>query len=159
VYNESDLSKEQNNITVTIKDKIRQLQSIDVNALTDAAIIENKDSILDANRSQMYDRGQIDVTRPDYREKYAASTIKQKRKKARFPKTDFITLKWEGDFHDSMKLLIFQDTIVIQADDLKWANWLEDRFSNALGLTEDSLKVIRDKVKLSFMKLLQYELR
>jgi hypothetical protein len=53
---------------------------------------------------------------------------------------------------------MFKDKIVIQADDLKWANWLEDRFNNALGLTEESLKIIRDKVKTSFIKLLRYEL-
>lgn len=143
---------------MTVKEKIRQLQAISVDAITDAAIIENKDDILNANRDQMYERGQIDVQRPGYREKYAASTIKQKRKSARFPKTDFITLKWTGDFHDSLKLLLFKDKVVIQSDDLKWANWLETRFNNALGLTEESLKAIRDKVKLSFIKLLRYEL-
>ena len=143
---------------MTIGEKIKQLQAISVNSLTDAAIIENKDTILDANRTQMYDRGQIDVQRPDFREKYAASTIRQKRKTARFPKTDFITLKWTGDFHDSLKLLIFEDKIVIQSDDLKWANWLETRFNNALGLTDESLKGIRDKVKTSFLKLMRNEL-
>lgn len=143
---------------MTVKEKIRQLQAISIDTIVDAAIIENKDDILDANRTQMYDRGQIDVQRPDYREKYAASTIKRKRKSAKFPKTDFITLKWDGDFHDSLKLLMFKDKIVIQSDDLKWANWLEDRFNNALGLTEENMKVIRDKVKISFIKLLRYEL-
>jgi hypothetical protein len=143
---------------MTVKEKIRQLQAISVDAITDAAIIENKDDILNANRDQMYERGEIDVQRPGYREKYAASTIKQKRKSARFPKTDFITLKWTGDFHDSLKLLLFKDKIVIQSDDMKWANWLETRFNNALGLTEESLKAIRDKIKLSFIKLIRYEL-
>ena len=143
---------------MTIRDKIKQLQSIDINAITDAAIIENEEDILNANRDQMYERGQIDVQKPDYREKYAASTIRQKRKTARFPKTDFITLKWTGEFHDSLKLLIFKDKIVIQSDDLKWANWLEDRFKNALGLTSDSLSAIRDKVKSSFLNIIRNEL-
>ena len=141
-----------------VGDKIKQLQAIDVNRVVDAAIIDNKGDILDANRTQMYDRGVIDVQRPEYRERYAASTIRQKRKTAKFPKTEFITLKWEGDFHDSLKLLIFDDKIVIQSDDLKWANWLEERFQNALGLTETSLKVIRDKVKNSFIKIFRNEL-
>jgi len=144
---------------MTIKNKIKQLQAIDINRLVDAAIIDNKTEILDANREQMYDRGVVDVKRPAFKERYAASTIRQKRKKAHFPKTDFITLKWDGDFHDSLKLLVFDDKIVIQSDDLKWANWLEDRFNNALGLTEESLKTIRDKVKTSFLKILHDELR
>lgn len=143
---------------MTIRDKIKQLQAIDINAITDAAIIENEEDILNANRDQMYERGQIDVQKPDYREKYAASTIRQKRKTARFPKTDFITLKWTGEFHDSLKLLIFKDKIVIQSDDLKWANWLEERFKNALGLTADSLSAIRDKVKSSFINIIRNEL-
>lgn len=143
---------------MTIRDKIKQLQAIDVDAIVDAAIVENEEAILNANRDQMYERGQIDVQKPDYREKYAASTIRQKRKTARFPKTDFITLKWTGEFHDSLKLLIFKDKIVIQSDDLKWANWLEERFKNALGLTSDSLSVIRDKVKSSFLNILHNEL-
>ena len=143
---------------MTIRDKIKQLQAIDINAITDAAIIENEEDILNANRDQMYERGQIDVQKPDYREKYAASTIRQKRKMARFPKTDFITLKWTGEFHDSLKLLIFKDKIVIQSDDLKWANWLEDRFKNALGLTAESLSAIRDKVKSSFLNIIRNEL-
>ena len=143
---------------MTIRDKIKQLQSIDVNALTDAAIIENKDEILNANRDQMYERGEIDVKRPDFREKYAASTIRQKRRTARFPKTDFITLKWTGEFHDSLKLLLFKDKIVVQSDDLKWSNWLETRFQNALGLTAESLSAIRDKIKVSFLNIMRNEL-
>lgn len=142
-----------------INDKIKQLEAIDVNALVDEAIIDNEDVILDANREQLYERGTIDVTRPNYKEKYAASTVARKRKTAKFPKTDFITLKWNGDFHDSFKLIIFKDKIVIQSDDLKWANFLENRFSNALGLTKDNLSKVRDKIHESFMKGLRDDLR
>ncbi len=143
-----------------ISDKIKQLQAISVNKLTDAAIIENETAILDANRSQLYDKGQIDVNRPDIKEKYAASTIKQKRRTAKFPKTDFITLKWMGTLHESFKLFILDDFIAIRPMDIKWGLYIGDnpRFENALGLTAESLKGIRDKVKTSFLKLIRNEL-
>ena len=145
---------------MTVKEKIRQLQAISVDAIMDAAIIENEDAIVDANRDQLYKRGEIDVTDPSHREKYAASTIKQKRRTARFPKTDFVTLKWTGTMHDSFKLFILKDFIAIRPTDIKWGLYIEgnDRFENAIGLTEESLKGIRDKVKTSFLKLLRYEL-
>ena len=139
-------------------DKIKQLEAINVPELIDTAIIDNEEGIINANRDQLYEYGQIDVNRPSYKEKYAASTIARKRRSAKFPKTEFITLKWSGDFHESFKLLMFKDKIVIQSDDLKWANFLENRFGNALGLTPKSLAVIRDDVKNSFIKLLKDEL-
>ena len=145
---------------MTIRDKIKQLQSIDVDAIVDSAIVENEEEILNANRDQMYERGQIDVQRPDYKGKYAASTMRQKRRTARFPKTDFITLKWMGEFHDSLKLFIFKDFIAIRAMDIKWGLYIseDDRFKNALGLTKDSLSAIRDKIKVSFLNTFRNEL-
>ncbi len=145
---------------MTIGEKIKQLQAISVNRLTDAAIMDNEAAILDANRSQLYERGQIDVTEPSRREKYAASTIKQKRRTAKFPKTDFITLKWTGTLHESFKLFILDNFIAIRPMDIKWGLYIGDnpRFENALGLTDESLKGIRDKVKTSFLKLMRNEL-
>jgi hypothetical protein len=91
------------------------------------------------NRSQMYDNGVMDVNKPEQREKYSPATAKAK-KRAPFPKTDFITLKWMGRFHEALKLIIFKDTFVISSDNKIWANYLETqtRFQSALGMTEKS---------------------
>ena len=145
---------------MTIGEKIKQLQAISVNRLTDAAIIENEDAIVEANRTQLYEHGVINVNQPSIKEKYAESTKKRKRKVARFPKTDFITLKWSGTMHESFKLFILDDFIAIRTMDIKWGLYIEGnpRFENAMGLTEESLKGIRDKVKTSFLKLMRNEL-
>jgi len=143
---------------MSLKNKIERIKAISVEAVVDNAILATSDDILNANRNQMYERGVVDIKNPTKKEKYATSTIRQKRRTAKFPNTDFITLKWDGDFHDSLKLLMFKDKIVIQSDDLKWANWLESRF-NALGLTEDSLSPIRDKIRNEVIKNIRNELR
>ena len=145
---------------MTIRDKIKQLQSIDVNALTDAAILDNEAAFLEANRTQLYDHGIVDVTKPDRRESYAESTKKRKRKTAKFPKTDFITLKWSGVLHESFKLFILKDFIAIRPMDIKWGLYIQDneRFGNAMGLTAENLSAIRDKIKVSFLNIMRNEL-
>jgi hypothetical protein len=58
--------------------------------------------------------------------------------------------------------LIFDKKIVIQAKDLKWSNYLEKmggmRFSNALGLTEESKEMLRDKIKPIIIEKIRHEL-
>jgi hypothetical protein len=53
-----------------------------------------------------------------------------------------------GDFFDKFKMVLFKDRFVITSDDAKWGDYLEPnpRFENALGLTEDSIKKVRDMV-------------
>lgn len=129
--------------------KIKRLQSVDLHQIINDATKEKKDQIIQLNQDQMWKSGVMDINKPGKKLKYAASTIKQKKKKATFKKTSFITLRWFGDFYDSMKLLFFKDRFVIQSDDLKWANWLEiqDRFSNALGLTDKSMAALKRILK------------
>jgi len=131
-----------------ISDKIKQLRAIDIDKILDESLRESEKDILDLNRDQLYDDGVINVNNPSQREYYAPQTIAQKKKKAAFKKTDFVTLKWTGDFYEKFKILIFRDSFVISSTDLKWANYLEpnSRFGNALGLTENSLKKVRDMI-------------
>lgn len=137
-----------------ISDKIRQLKSLDIDRALDDSLKENEKEIVALAQSQMYDKGIMNVQNPSVKEKYAPGTIAQKKKKARYPKTDFITLRWMGDFYESMKLIIFKEVFVIGATDLKWVNYLEPnpRFENALGLTEDSIKKVRDFVLPGILK-------
>lgn len=145
---------------MVISEKIARLEKIDINKIVDDSIREIEKFILELNQKQLYEEGVIDVTKPDKREHYAASTIRQKKKSATFKKTDFITLRWDGDFYDSFRLIIFDKFFVIQARDLKWANWLEPnpRFENALGLTEESKQEVRDIILPVFLKRIKSEL-
>ena len=130
---------------MTITEKLSHLTAITILILFDEVLKENEDMILDMNRDQMYEDGTVNVEVPNGREQYAPSTIKAKRK-APFPKTDFITLKWFGTFYSEMKLIIFRDYFVIQSDNSVWANFLEpqNRFGKALGLTERSKDTLRE---------------
>jgi hypothetical protein len=143
---------------VSIEGKIKTLENIDINKIVDDSIKEIEKFILELNREQLYEKGIIDVNNPGQREQYAASTIRQKKKKAKFKKTDFITLRWDGDFYDSFKVIILKEVFIIQATDLKWANWLEPRFGGALGLTDESKNSLRDEILPVFIRRIKNEL-
>ena len=114
-------------------------------------IKDNESEILAMNRDQMWEDGIVDVKR-NLQWDYQPSTIKQKKRKAKFKRTDHITLKWTGSFHDKMKLIIKPKSFIITSTDEKWTqfssgNWGEGRFKNALGLTKKSLSQLRELVR------------
>lgn len=131
-----------------VGDMIRKLQSIDINRILDDSIREIENFIIELNRVQLYEKGEIDVNNPGKREQYAESTKRLKQKKATFKKTEFITLRWTGDFYETFKVIIFDKEFIISATDLKWANWLEPnpRFGDALGLTEESKDRLKEEI-------------
>lgn len=132
---------------MTISEKLSHLKAINIEKWFDDILKDKEPEIINMAQSQMYDSGIMNV-RTEKKEKYALSTVRAKRK-APFPKTEFITLKWFGDFHSSLKLLIFRDKFVISSDNLTWANYLEtqSRFMSALGLTKKSKSELRDIVQ------------
>ena len=83
---------------MVITDKLKRIETLNINRIIDEALKEVENFILDLNREQLYEKGEIDVTRPGLKEHYAEGTIRQKRKKAKFKKTEFVTLRWEGSF-------------------------------------------------------------
>lgn len=119
----------------------------------DEVLEDNEKEILDMNRSQMYDEGVLNVNNPSIKEKYSPSTIKAKRR-APFNKTEHITLKWTGKFHEDLKLIIFKDKFVIASNNKIWGNYLEpqSRFGSALGLTEKSKKELRETARDEMIK-------
>ena len=129
--------------------KIKRLQSVDLHQIVNDAAMKAEQQIIMLNQDQMYNEGVLDVEKPNRKEKYAASTIRQKKRKAKYKKTEFITLRWFGDFYDAMKIIFFKDRFVLASDDLKWANWLEpqDRFGHALGLTDKSRSILKTILK------------
>jgi hypothetical protein len=132
---------------MTVTDKLSHLRAINLRTLFDTVLRENETTICDLNRDQMYEEGVMNVKTGE-KEQYAASTKKAKRK-APFPKTEFITLKWMGTFHESLKLMIYKDTFVVQSPNKIWGNYLEPqaRFGSALGLTKESKSDLRDLVR------------
>ena len=112
----------------------------------------NREEILDMNRNQMWEEGVVDVNNPQAILSYAPSTIKQKRKRAKYKRIDHITLKDMGKFHAKLKLIIKNDYFVITSTDDKWGHfssgdWGGGRFQNALGLTEKNKSVLRGYIK------------
>jgi hypothetical protein len=143
---------------MNIEKKIKRLQSINIEDVLDLAVRDNEKAMLDLNREQMYEQGVMNV-KTEKREIYSPSTVRQK-KTAPFNKTSHVTLKWTGEFHESLKLFIFKAFYIISSKDLKWSRWLEpnERFANALGLTEESMGKFRSLVKPSFIRILKKEL-
>lgn len=114
-------------------------------------IKDNEPEILAMARDQMYEEGIVDVNNPSSILHYAPSTIKQKKKRAKFKRTDHITLKDQGDFHKKMKLKIEPDQFIITSTDSKWpkfssGEWGQGRFENALGLTKKSIGELRELI-------------
>ena len=115
-------------------------------------IRDNTLEILAMNRDQMWEEGIVDVNNPRAILSYAPSTARQKKKRARYKRTDHITLKWTGSFHDKMKLVIKATEFWISSTDKKWSKfssgeWGQGRFQNALGLIKKSLSQLRELIK------------
>jgi hypothetical protein len=144
---------------MTIADKLSRLRAISIVTLFDEVLKENEEDILNWNRDQMYEEGVVNVKQPGKKEKYSPATIRAK-KKAPFPKTDFVTLKWMGNFHKDLKLIIFKDKFVISSDNRIWGNYLEPnpRFTSALGLTEKSKSELRELSRDEVIKKIKNEL-
>lgn len=117
-------------------------------------VAKEQEYIIELNQSQMYDKGVLDVTQPQRKERYADSTKAQKKKRATYKKVDFITLKWAGEFYRQMKVLLFNDKFILSSDNLIWAKYLEpqERFENALGLTEENKDKLRKKLKKRWLR-------
>ena len=143
---------------MTITDKLSRLTAINLGTLLDTVLRDNEDYICDLTRNQMYEDGVMNV-RTGKHERYAESTKRAKRR-APFNKTEFVTLKWFGEFHESLKILIFKDYFVINSANKTWGNYLEPnpRFENALGLTKESKSELRELVRDELIKKLRREL-
>ena len=143
---------------MTIIEKLSRLRAINLRTLFDTILRDNEDYICNLNRDQMYDEGVMNV-RTGQKEKYAASTIKAKHR-APFPKTDFVTLKWKGEFHNTLKLQILKDTFFIMSHHGIWNKYLEPqkRFESALGLTKESKSELRDLVRDELIRKIRNEL-
>lgn len=106
--------------------------------------------ILNLNRiDQLFDKG-IDSTGESLGE-YSANTIEgtpnYEGKKSKGQPYDRITLKDEGLFYDSFLFVIGADYFGIDADQIRGdTNLFDDFGKDILGLTEESLEKLREKL-------------
>ena len=110
-------------------------------------IKDNTPEILALNRDQMWEEGIVDVNNPSAILQYAPSTVAAKKKRARYKRTDHITLKWTGDFHKGMFIKQEPDQFTIMSKNVPYPGFMDGRFGNALGLTEKSKEELRKLIK------------
>ena len=109
-------------------------------------IKDNEKEIIALNRDQMWEQGIVDINNPSAM-MYAPSTVKAKKRYAKYKRTDHITLKWTGDFHKGLKLKIEPEQFTIYSTNVPYPGFMDGRFGNALGLTEESKNELRELVK------------
>jgi len=110
-------------------------------------IKDNEPEIIAMNRDQMWEDGIVDVNNPSAILEYAPSTLRSKKKRARYKRTDHITLKWSGDFHKGMKLKMEPEQFTIISTKLPYQGFMDGRFGNALGLTNENKEELRKLIK------------
>lgn len=130
---------------------IRALESIKIMPIVDESLRKDEAVIIKMNQDQMYEKGVVNIDRPTDKQRYAARTIKTKKKHARFPKTDFVTLKWDGTFHESLRLDVRSDEVEIISDDPKYESELAPRY-NPLGLTDENWDIVKEDIKDNIIK-------
>jgi len=131
-----------------MKKKLARIRKYsNISGVLNGIIKDNEAEILALNRDQMWEEGITDVNNPEAILNYQPSTIKSKKKRAKFKRTDHITLKWKGDFHKGMKIKYEPDQFTIISTNLPYTGFMSGRFGNALGLTENSLSELRELVK------------
>lgn len=133
-----------------IRELIDSLKSLDINELLNEILrdVSVQRFILDLNREdQLFDRG-IDAkgTRlSSIGGKYSPVTLRLS--KTRKKSLSDINLKDTGDFYASFKIKLNPKSFDIDADTIKESTDLMDRWGkDILGLTEDSLEKLREKV-------------
>ncbi len=128
-----------------------RIKSLTVNELL-IVLSQNKeftDLIIELNtQKQLFEKG-IDSTGrtlEDIGGFYSFETVKIKREKGQ--PTDRVTLKDSGDFYNSFRVFLNSDGFIITADTIKDTDNLIERWgADILGLTDESLSVLRDKAK------------
>ena len=138
-----------------VKSRLKKLRKLsDMSVVLNQILKSLEKDILNLNRDQMYEDGIMDIKNPSAILHYAPSTIKNKKGRAKYNRVDHITLKWEGDFHKTLKIKYDKDSVLIYSEDGKWKAYLQPqtRFENALGLTDASLSLLRDWITTELIK-------
>ena len=110
-------------------------------------IKDNEPEIIAMNRDQMWEDGIVDVNNPSAILDYAPSTVQSKKRRARYKRTDHITLKWSGDYHKGMKIKQEPEQFTIISTKVPYPGFMDGRFGNSLGLIEENKEELRQLIK------------
>jgi hypothetical protein len=117
------------------------LYIINRSKIIEEVLNELKDDIAEMNRQQML-RGETSKGGPILPE-YADSYLKTKRK---LSQPSYVTLFKTGDFHSSIKTEVTRKRFELIATDEKTEKLLAKYGEDVLGLNDQNLKIIKDKI-------------
>ena len=123
---------------------MKRLTSVTPEELLKSALEEPliESQIIDLNQKQLYEQGVESDGTPTG--DYSLRTVNEKISAGE--PYDHVTLKDTGDFYDSMKVELTDNSAVITGDMQKPDRDLEEGWPKALGLTEESLNEIKPDV-------------
>lgn len=133
----------------TVEDLILKLKSLPefTKAAAGDSIVDNKDDILDLNKAQMLVLG----ADSDGAQLGQYSPFSKEERKKKGLQTDYIDLRFTGEFQDKMSLNKIDDlSYEIDSTDPKWNDKLRPRWPDALGLDSDNeerlTKILTDHI-------------
>lgn len=121
--------------------KLKALPTV-VEKVADIAIEENESDIVALNIAQMVVLG-VDNEGVQLGE-YAPMSVQIREEEEL--QTDYIDLRFTGDFQESIELNATAEGFEIDATDSKWKNHIERRFPDALGLTDENEDRLTDVI-------------
>ena len=128
------------------------LKQLDVYEIAVSVLEELDGFMADLNREQLAKKG-VNSDGSDIRPEYSGVTEILKRSKSGTAGiTSHVTLFDTGDFHKSIFAEIFPDEVIMDATDSKLFD-LEAKYGDKiLGLTDESIKKVREKFNPLFIK-------
>lgn len=130
----------------TVEDLIIKLKELPqfIEEVVDNYLTDNEEDVLDLNKAQLLNAG-VDSEGVPLGE-YSARTKEERQKKGL--QTDFIDLRYTGEFQDKMDLIKTGEAErTLTSTDSKWQSGeLSDRFPDAIGLTPVSEDILTDAI-------------
>lgn len=125
-----------------LRDVVKSIRKINMEKLAFQSVMDHKEEAIDLNtQEQLFEQG-IDSKGRDLGE-YTPFTVEIKKQKGQ--KTDFITLKDEGDFYDGFYVKSRKFPVIFGSKDSK-TNKIVQRFgTDVFGLTKSSVKELNEE--------------
>lgn len=127
---------------------------IDFIDLAGDVLNDMSDYIAELNRNQMESKG-IRADGTDIDPLYTELTDFIKTRKGQ--RTDHVTLKDSGSFHNSISADIYGTELILDASDSKTSD-LIDKYGEVLGLTDESIMLLRAKFMPLYIQAIQNKL-
>lgn len=141
-----------------VLDKIARLTAYqsNLNRRVIDQVRRNEAEVLRLNtEDQLFERG-VDNQGEAVRPAYTANTVAYKRRKGQ--PTDRVTLKDTGAFHRSFFVLYEADEFTLYADDTKAPKLFKKYGNNVIGLTEQSIGHLAERIRPDLIEDLRKEL-